>query len=476
MWSLRTSQIVIIVAGCLGMAYTQLTACAAAIKYIQAMGGNSFHVGVFNALPTGMLFMQFVAAQLANRLKYRRQWWFWVTILQRLMLLPFVLGPWLFPELGDAFWLWAFLVAWAINNGMTHFSTPLWLSWMGDYLPKEGLNTYWGVRHLWMQFTAALMLLGSGLYLLDPASDFRWGYAMIVLVATVLGVIDILMFYKVDEPPVTQLPQASVWQVLKEPFQHTGFRRFIGFTCFWHVAAMVGAPFISLYLLEWVGLSLFQVLLLWTCSWIGGALSSRWLGRLAEAYGNRPVLIMCTTLKSVNMFALLMAGPGNTWVTFSWMAPLFMIDMALNTGIAIANNGFMLKQSPAANRTMFIAAGTAVAGLAGGVTSVVCGLILVWLANWSVDLPGYTINGYKVLFCVSILLRFIAVGLVRHVQEPKSRSVSHVVTMLVGVNVTQVLRFPVGLYRRRRLQEGLSEDGSPDDENVPVATPSASTK
>ncbi len=438
----------IILAGCLGMAYTQLTSCAAALKYIQALGGNGFHIGIFNALPTGMLFMQFVAAYMANRLVYRRRWWFWVTLLQRLMLLPFVLGPWLAPQWGNGVWLWAFLAAWAVNNGMIHFGTPLWLSWMGDYLPKEGLNTYWGMRHLWMQVTAAVALLGSGLFLLNPAADFVVGYSVLVAVATVLGIIDILMFYKVDEPPVTPLPQAGLWTVLSGPFLHKGFRAFISFTCFWHVAAMVGAPFISLYLLDFVGMSLFQVLLLWTCSWIGGALSSRWLGELAETYGNRPVLIICTAMKSINMLSLLMAGPGNTWATFAWLAPLFMIDMALNTGIAIANNGFMLKHSPAANRTMFIAASTAMAGLIGGITSILGGCYLQAVDGRSTLFWGYTLDGYRTLFLVSVLLRFVAVVLVRNVQEPNTASTSRVLILILGVDPRVVFQLPARIYAR----------------------------
>ena len=38
---------------------------------------------------------------------------------------------------------------------------------------------------------------------------------------------------------------------------------------------MVGAPFISMYLLEHVGMDLFHVLLLWTISWVGGAVLSQ---------------------------------------------------------------------------------------------------------------------------------------------------------------------------------------------------------
>ena len=46
------------------------------------------------------------------------------------------------------------------------------------------------------------------------------------------------------------LENAGLWEVLSGPFRHEGFRSFINFTCFWHFATMVGAPFISLFLLS----------------------------------------------------------------------------------------------------------------------------------------------------------------------------------------------------------------------------------
>jgi hypothetical protein len=65
--------------------------------------------------------------------------------------------------------------------------------------------------------------------------------------------------------------------------------------CFWNFAAMAGAPFISLYLLSNVGMSLFHVMLLWTISWVGGAMLSRTLGKWADSHGSQPVLVMCWT-------------------------------------------------------------------------------------------------------------------------------------------------------------------------------------
>lgn len=453
MWSNNTAFKAIIVAGCFSMVYTQLTLCPASIQYARALGANGLHIGILGAIPTMMLFCQFLAAVLANHLHYRRWVWMPVSILQRLVFVPIALVPWLWPDLPDYVWIWTFIGLTALNHAMLHFCTPLWLSWMGDYLPQAGLNRYWGVRHRWMQWAAAASLFAGAWYLRESGLDIRESFGVLLLVGAAFGVTDILIFLRVEEPPVTPVPEPRLLEVLSAPFRHRDFRSFIGYTSFWHFAAMTGAPFISYYLLSYVGLDVYKVLLLWTFSWIGGALLARQLGHWAELFGNRPVLILCSAFKSTNMIALLFLPPDPVLV-FRILIPVFAFDAVLNAGIMISNNGFMIKNSPSANRTMFIAAGTAVAGMVGGLTSILTGLFLAVSENWQMTIGGWTVVNFHVAFAVSLVSRLIAAVLAFGVREPSSKSTSHVLGQLIGVTPVRVLSFPLGLYRSWRFSPG----------------------
>ena len=459
MWDQPTSQRAIIFAGCLGMAYTQLTTSPATIEFARAHGADGLHIGILGALPTATIFMQFVAAVLVNHLQYRRTVWFTVSILQRLVYVPIALGPWLVKDLSGVAWVWALIAATALNHALLHFCTPLWMSWMGDYLPRDGLNRFWGRRHQWMQWTAALSLLAAALLLLKGEWSITPAFAVLIGVGATLGVIDILLFQKVDEPPVQSLPQPTLKRVFSAPFSDQRFRSFISFACFWHFAAMVGAPFISLYLLEYVGLSLGYVLLMWAASWVGGAVLSRSLGGIIEQFGHRPVLILCTAFKATNMIALLVVPPRPElalWV----LTPVFMIDAVLNAGIAIASNGFLLKNSPQVNRTMFIAAGNALAGMVGGITAVAAGAILRGMTGWSITWLGVTFVGFHVLFFSSLILRVVSIGLAIRVHEPSASGTRHVAQQLIGATPLRLLSFPVGLYRNRK---GVDEQVAADE-------------
>ncbi len=459
MWSLSGAQRAIIIAGCLAAAYTQLTTSPATIEYARSVGANELHIGILGALPTLMLFCQFLSAVVVNHLHYRRWVWFTTAMIHRLLLLPAVIGPWVFPDVPASVWVWTLLVTTAANQALLHFSSPLWLSWMGDYLPHQGLSQFWGRRQFWMQWTAAATLMAAALVRawsrLDPLTDFT----LQIVIGTVLGVTDLFFFFRVEEPPVSRVPTPRLREIFAEPFRHRDFRRFIGFTCFWHFAAMAGAPFISLFLLSEIGLDLFQVLMLWTASWVGGALCSHRLGRWSDHYGARPVLVFCVGFKSINMIALLLV-PREPTVAFWILVPVFMVDQVLNAGILIANNGFMIKNSPSENRTMYIAASTAVAGLVGGVTSILAGWMLTQIADYRWTFLGGEWGHYHVMFAISAVLRWLALIGVRSVREPNARATTEIFSELAGAFPWRAIAFPTGLYRSFSQEELQSADGT----------------
>lgn len=422
-WPLPVAQRAIIFAGCLATIYTQFTMSPATIEYARTLGATGVHIGILAALPTGMLFTQFLTAWVATRLRYRRTTWMIVSIIQRTIYLPVAFGPWLFPETPEIVWLWGFLIAAATNYGMLHFGSPLWLSWMGDYLPQKGLNRFWGARQLWMQWTAAGTLALCAIVMLKCGLPIRVAFTGLLCFASIAGVADILCFLKIHEPPITSPPSTRMSDVWAAPFQDKNYRTFIFYSCFWHFAAMLGAPFISLFLLTYIGMELFQVLMLWSLSWIGGALVSHWVGWFADTYGNRPLLVLCTAFKSVNMLALLMIPPDPS-LAFWLLIPVLMVDAMLNAGIENANKGFMLLNSPVEHRTVFIAAGTALAGMVGCVTAIAAGAVLTEMEGWNWTLTSpfgpVFINNFHVLFGFSFLMRLAAVELARWVREPGS--------------------------------------------------------
>src|SRR5207248_693882 len=115
----------------------------------------------------------------------------------------------------------------AVNHGMLNFASPLWLSWMGDYLPHDGLNHYWGTRHSFVQWTAALALLANAVLFFKTGIEVRTAFAAIIALGCLLGVADILLFIPIHEPRARRAAEPRWRDAVAAPFRQPDFRSFI---------------------------------------------------------------------------------------------------------------------------------------------------------------------------------------------------------------------------------------------------------
>ena len=159
------------------------------------------------------------------------------------------------------------------------------------------------------------------------------------------------------------------------------------------------------------------------------------------------------SLKSINMLALLFVPQGRPSVAFWLLIPVFMFDSLLNSGIIIANTGFMIKHSPQAQRTMFIAAGNAFAGMVGGLAAIFAGGCLNLSSEWTFSWQGLHIVNYHLVFAASLLLRLVSAVLARSVQEPSSPATREMVAEIFGATHLRFRRSKRKLLRRFRKTE-----------------------
>ena len=243
-----------------------------------------------------------------------------------------------------------------------------------------------------------------------------------------VGVLDILLFVRIPEPtPV--LSQAPALARFLAPFKEKRFLRLILFTCVLNFGTMMAAPFFVLYLLEEIGLPVHLVVLLFMSHALGGVLFARRVGRLADEVGNRPVIILSSAFKSAIVIAMFLVRPGHSvWV----LVPVLLFDNMINTALMSSRTGFMLKQSPAANRGMFIAAVLAPAGLVGALSSLIGGTLIHRLPDLDTMVMGVPLTSFRMVFLVSAVLRFTAFVCSHAIHEPESDAAGVVLARLLA--------------------------------------------
>lgn len=438
------------------MIYAAGVASPAATDFFRSLGMNEFHFGLLGGLPMIMLFLQFVGALVATRLRHRKALFIAVSLVSRLLYLPIALMPLLYAGLSPGAWIFYTVLLIALSQAFTNFSLPLWFSWMGDLIPPPLVNRFWSRRHLWVQSVWTVAYVGVAALVYFVGWPLRVLYAVIVTGGCVAGVIDVLLHLRVIESPSPPSERTPL-KLLMAPFEHREYRTFVAYQCFWYIGVHFFAPFTQLYALKILGLSAWQVTLLWCLYGIANVPTARWWGRVADRYGHRPILTICVWVKSFVVISFLLVTPAHA---IPVMAVTFFIDGMLNSGLAIATNGYMFKMAPARDRSMFIAAITGFAGLFGCAAALLSGAFLRRADGWEWIFAGRTWNHYHLMFAISIVLRWCAIPLAHRIREPKSASTRAVVGYLLDLLPIQFILIPVGWARQ--LTSGWNDPHPPE--------------
>jgi predicted MFS family arabinose efflux permease len=277
------------------------------------------------------------------------------------------------------------------------------------------------------------------------ATPARLLFPWIAAVGVVAGVVDILLFLRIPEPENQRHEGRRVLHILIEPLLHREYRSFLRYTCGFAASAMLAAAFMQIYALEVLAMPVWQANLVWCMAGIGNALVAKFWGRIADQYGHRPIFLLCTCFKPVVALAFLLVTPR---FALPILATVFLFDNMLNCGNTIAGNGYMLKMAPRRNRSAFVAASTALAGICGGLSAVIGGVFLRSTAGFQAHFLGRQWTNYQVLFLCSFGLRLACIILAARIREPVSASPLPILMRLRNVWPMRTLLFPVGLYRR----------------------------
>ncbi len=442
---LRRSLSLVTLGGCLCMVFITGVSCPLQTEFFRAIGATELHFGLIGGVPMAMMFMNFIGAFLVNHLRRRKPLFVVLVVLCRLLVLPVAFLPLIFPEWGPGPLVGLIIILLSLSNLLAHLSPPLWFSWMADLIPHRVLNRYWGHRQFYLQMTWVASFLAVTLFIYLNPMPVLHAYPLLATIGVAAGVIDILLFIWVDEPPNQIMDQVPMLQVLAAPLHHEQFRSYLFFRCTWSFCVMFAASFMQLYVLKILAVPLWKATLIWCLGGIANGFAARFWGRMADRHGHKPVMLLCDLCKPFIVIALFLVTPE---LAVPVLAVAFFLDGIWNAGNDIAGNGYMLKIAPRENRSMFIAAIAGLAGICGGIGALSGGLFLELLSDFHLELAGRAWNNYHLLFFASIFLRLACLLLLRQVKEPASHGPLHVLSELRGLGPLRALTFPVGFYRR----------------------------
>jgi len=443
--TLRRSLRRVILGGTLAMVYSVGISSPATTDYFRSLGATEFHFGLIVGVPLLLLSLQFAGAAFVNGATRRKPTFIFCLIACRLLYLPIAFLPGLTPGLSVNGRIGVVLSLLAASTALHNFAIPFWFSWMADLVPRRALNRFWGVRQFWMHGVWTLSYLAATAFLYQVNQPATFTFPILSALAVVAGIADILLFLRVKEPANLVTSDLRAIDALRAPLQHPDFRTFVAFSCWFSFATMFTAPFLQLYILKELGVAPWTTGLIWCGAGIGVMLTSAGWGRLADRHGQRPIINLSVTGKSMIMIVFLLLTRDNVF----WLLPVvFAIDGIFNSANMVACNGYMLSIAPQANRSMFIASITGLSGIVGGVSAMMAGGLFKAIGPGSLEFAGRSWTAYHAVFAISLLLRWACIPFARRIREPGSANTSFMLQEVFGEQPARFLRFPAALYRR----------------------------
>ncbi len=407
----RRSLNLVILGITLGMAYFTVFNGPSFNAFIRTLGAGDFVYSMIIALPILGGVIQIFGSFLMEHTGRRKGIFLGFGYVHRLIMILVALIPVFIPEVYQDARITLIVICLLIGSCSNAMVGITFNSWMGSLIPTEIRGQYFSYRSMISTISAAVTTLAVG-WFLDLVPGYT-GYSIVFIIAALFGAADILCFVWVHEPPlVKSTEKLNIKSMLTIPLKNPNYRRFMVFAMVWTFGAGISSPFISIYQLEQLKLTFFQISLATQfASNIMTILFIRKIGSLIDRFGMKPVQRLACIVVAALPFLWTLATPD----TYS-LAILIGILQGLGTpSYDMTTMNLSIWLAPEKNRSVYLAFyalilavfGTMLGNMAGGFMMET--FRPLFPATGLPYLPGRSLSPYHLLFIATSLVQLFAI-------------------------------------------------------------------
>jgi len=449
-----------------------------------ALGASTVQIGLIAAIPFLSRIMFIPAIWVVERFRRRRLICVVCSAVGRPLLLLAALGPFFLPP---TLALWGLMGGLALFSLWTTVGRLAWNTWMRDLLPDRIRGRVFSKR-LWVMGVVGMGLSLLGALVVDGFSQNgtqTWmPLAVLFGVGALAGLVGVCFLSRIPEVTTPKAEWFSLMKSLRQPFKNRGFTRLILFTGTWSLATNLALPFITVYMLSVLGLPFVLVMVFTVASQLANLAFLNIWGRVADRFGNKAVLYLCTPVFSLSLLLWTFTVHDQQWVSLALIALIHVMNGMATAGIDIANDNLVYQLAPRQRSTPYFASAALVNSMAAGVAPVLGGVLggafvthtLSINVRWdALETSVMRFSHLDFVFLAAFLLGLFAVSRLRRVSEREHEPAREVVVRTVKQEIqsissirgmrqlTQVASFMAGLL----LESGQIISGRTPDHKDP---------
>lgn len=405
-------------------------------KFAIMLNATPFQFGILSAIGQGsQIFQPFGAVITRSKVK-RKSVVISLQLLARATVLLYALLP--FAGLGGSS-IYVFLLLFLFSVSMQAMADNAWIGWMTDLIPHGARGRYFSLRTQYMLFgaIAAGYLFsifidsygpgGSDHFVRSGSALFRpellpIGFLLLFFAAASAGVAGVSIVRLQPETGKALEEEDSVMLLLK-PLKDSNFRKFLFYNCWWMAAVGIGAPFWQPFMMQKLGMSLFEVQVYGSIYIVSSLLVLRFWGRLIDAFGNRTAMRLVIILGGLNPMIWLFVMQK----THSLLYLEAVTSGIMWAGAGLISNNFAVSIAPKGKLQSYAGVSSAFAGAAMTATMLLSGAFLPSLPQAA----AMRLEPEQILFALTGVARWSALMPLSRIHEPGSRTVGDAVSSLL---------------------------------------------
>lgn len=275
--------------------------------YAIAMKAGAGLVAILSATPNLLSsLVQVKTAQLVEKLGSRKALINRAVFVQALWWLPIIAIPYVFGPDKPAYVVIFYSIFIAING----LAIPAWSSLMADHVPETERGKVFSWRNKVFGFTGVLSMFAAGgiLYLTKSSVSRFIGFTAIFLIAFVSRLISWKFLTKMYEPllVIKEEHRFTFMNFLKR-MRRSNFGRFVLFVSSMNFAVYVGAPFLTIYMLNDLKFNYMTYTVVVLAATVTGLVFMHVWGRHADDVGNLKILKLSSRFIAVIPFLWLVS-------------------------------------------------------------------------------------------------------------------------------------------------------------------------
>lgn len=395
------------------------------IAYALMFGAGNIAIGFLGSIGFVGNLMHLFSAWLIEQGKTPKQ----ISVFYSALSRPFYLIAALLAFWAESPWaLYALLICFSCTYMIGSIAGGAWLPWMKSLVPPKLMGRFFSYRFKWMMIVK-IICYGLGALLIwyfehYHANDTIFAYSILLGIAFVISIYGVFTLTRVEDKPVLYQKTESFFKQTAKTFKYKPFCSLLLFLGSLNFAINFVTPFLIVFMLKALQLSMPVVIFLTIVSQLTHAFSVKMWGKKADKKGCEHILIKSTPLF---MFCLILfAGcqfiSNNTLVigilTFTHIL-LGIAQSALLLGI----NNISLLHIPQKEAALYLSVNSVFKSFTSAVASIIAGVLLTALAKsytlfneWMHLSLNITLYEWITFFILSIALFTFTFPLLKKVQ------------------------------------------------------------